>query len=188
MAGRAPPGPGPVGTARPPRGWGAPGPGGDLPPSFCMCFACVLHVSVGRDGVGFFESTCFPRGSLSGAASRMAAWSSGMILASGARGPGFNSRSSPWLPSRCRCCQMGCALWLNTRGGYLTPYFSFYCWCPGHRWQQQSWRKGVGNGTGGALNGRTPLQTSGPQSEHRMAAGSENSKKKKKNTAKSPEI
>ena len=26
----------------------------------------------------------------------MAAWSSGMILASGARGPGFNSGSSPW--------------------------------------------------------------------------------------------
>ena len=27
----------------------------------------------------------------------MAAWSSGMILASGARGSGFNSRSSPFL-------------------------------------------------------------------------------------------
>ena len=28
----------------------------------------------------------------------LAAWSSGMILASGARGLGFNSRSSPWSP------------------------------------------------------------------------------------------
>ena len=28
----------------------------------------------------------------------LAAWSSGMILASGTRGPGFNSRSSPWSP------------------------------------------------------------------------------------------
>ena len=35
-----------------------------------------------------------------------------------------------------------------------------------------------GKWNGGALNGRTPLQTSGPQSEHRMAAGSKNSKKK----------
>ena len=32
-------------------------------------------------------------------AQHMAAWSSGMILASGARGPGFNSQSSPMSQS-----------------------------------------------------------------------------------------
>jgi hypothetical protein len=33
-------------------------------------------------------------------AATMAAWSSGMILASGARGPGFNSRSSPCVAGK----------------------------------------------------------------------------------------
>ena len=37
----------------------------------------------------------------------MAAWSSGMILASGARGPGFNSRSSP-LCRKQRLLQRSC--------------------------------------------------------------------------------
>ena len=34
-----------------------------------------------------------------------AAWSSGMILASGARGPGFNSQSSPFVTIVQRCVQ-----------------------------------------------------------------------------------
>ena len=34
------------------------------------------------------------------ACTQLAAWSSGMILASGARGPGFNSRSSPFAGQR----------------------------------------------------------------------------------------
>jgi hypothetical protein len=45
----------------------------------------------------------------------LAAWSSGMILASGARGPGFNSRSSPvalapgrYDPSHMTGCPAGC--------------------------------------------------------------------------------
>ena len=39
----------------------------------------------------------FPYRLLDKAYVSLAAWSSGMILASGARGPGFNSRSSPFL-------------------------------------------------------------------------------------------
>ena len=39
----------------------------------------------------------FPYSLLDKAYVSLAAWSSGMILASGARGPGFNSRSSPFL-------------------------------------------------------------------------------------------
>ena len=38
----------------------------------------------------------FPYHFLNQAFVSLAAWSSGMILASGARGPGFNSRSSPF--------------------------------------------------------------------------------------------
>ena len=88
-------------------------------------------------------------------------------------------------PPRCRCCQMGCALWLNTRGSYLTPYFSFYCWCPGHCWQQQSWRKGMGNGTGG-------VEWTPPAPDFMTSIGAQYGSRvqeqQKKNTAKSTEV
>ena len=42
------------------------------------------------------DISIFPYGLRDKAYVSLAAWSSGMILASGARGPGFNSRSSPF--------------------------------------------------------------------------------------------
>ena len=56
---------------------------------------------------------------------QMAAWSSGMILASGARGPGFNSQSSPLLlVAFSHPCAQTCAWPLDSRSCAINIYRS----------------------------------------------------------------
>ena len=61
------------------------------------------------------HAALFPFYVLSEPSVSLAAWSSGMILASGARGPGFNSRSSPFSFASAASSPMPCQ-WLLRLG------------------------------------------------------------------------
>ena len=73
-------------------------PPGGCKPSVSFVLSAVLAPKKGSEG--FLQKHNF----------QLAVWSSGMILASGARGPGFNSQNSPSMPnflliSACTCLQ-----------------------------------------------------------------------------------
>ena len=80
--------------------------------------ASVVVIVVLRQDVGMYVT------------SSPAAWSSGMILASGARGPGFNSRSSPfpeaWRhPAVSRCLSKPIQSGLNRSSAVVQPVRMF---------------------------------------------------------------
>ena len=62
--------------------------------------SCCVVGKVGAGGFEYSHRCGKARQRLMSIKNQLAAWSSGMILASGARGPGFNSRSSPSHMSR----------------------------------------------------------------------------------------
>ena len=92
------------------RGRGGGGAGGRPPPAAAPSAKPPAHPTSSCGGAPKKLSTChLPKGSqnlLDLVHCQLAAWSSGMILASGARGPGFNSRSSP-IGSSCHGALQG---------------------------------------------------------------------------------
>ena len=71
----------------------------------CVCMCMYVYVYVCVCGKGFVYSTIIVNQQKIRHLFyfELAAWSSGMILASGGRGPGFNSRGSPFA----RGCNVG---------------------------------------------------------------------------------